>query len=334
MNAVLQRRTWLFAGALGVLAFALGCALLWIGRAPDAAAPAYAPARVQSASLLSMQQFLSADAREGRAPGTAGNRAAQAEIEKRFAAYGLLPVGNSFRQDFAILQNFDETSGEPINATNIVGWLPGATPGRGPMLVVTAHFDHLGVVDGKIYNGADDNASGTAALVAIAEYMSKQLRLHDIVFAALDGEELGLLGARDLVRSGRIDLDRVALNLNFDMVSRSPTGELYAAGTSHTPELAVLVNKLSVDAPIKLLRGYDTPDNGPINDWTTQSDHAIFHEAGIPFLFFGVENHADYHQPTDDFERVTHDFFVRAADTLAHVTEQADRELVSIAALR
>ena len=133
-----------------------------------------------------------------------------------------------------------------------------------------------------------------------------------------------MLGARDLVKSGLIDRDRIALNINFDMVSRSEAGELYAAGTAPYPQLKPLVTELVAEAPVTLLMGHDTPELGP-DDWTSQSDHVAFHEAGIPFLYFGVEDHPAYHQPTDDYAGLTHDFFVRSGDTLVMAVKAADR---------
>ena len=175
----------------------------------------------------------------------------------------------------------------------------------------------------SIYNGADDNASGVAALIGLAEAFKRAKPQHDVVFAALDAEEIGHLGARDLVRSGYLDASRVALTLNFDMVSRSKAGELYVAGTYHYPQLAPLVDTLVHTAPVKLLKGHDRPELGA-DDWTDLSDHAEFHKAGIPFLYFGVEDHEGYHQPSDDYVNITHDFFVRSGDTLVMAARAAD----------
>lgn len=194
------------------------------------------------------------------------------------------------------------------------------------MLVITAHFDHLGVIDGEIYNGADDNASGVATLIAVATWFTRHRPEHDILFALVDGEEAGALGARSLVRSGEVDMSRVALNLNFDMVSRSDTNELYAAGTYHYPGLVPFIEKLDATVPVNLLIGHDRPEQGA-DDWTMLSDQAAFFEAGIPFLYFGVEDHPDYHKPTDDYNKIPVDFFVRSADTLVMAAVAADQQL-------
>lgn len=282
----------------------------------------YRPIYIDGPAMLNFTETLSSDALEGRKTGTSGNAAAQGFILKRFENLGLRRIGESYDYEFAIIQ---AGAGEDVadSGTNFIGWIAGETPGEGPMLVVTAHYDHLGIQDGEIYNGADDNASGVAALIGVADYFRRNPPTHDIVFAALDAEEKGMLGARAMVRSDVIDLQRVALNINFDMVSRSDAGELYVAGTTPYPQLKPLVEKLSADAPVSLLMGHDSPELG-YDDWTSQSDHVAFHEVGIPFLYFGVEDHEGYHDPSDDYLNLTHDFFVRSGDTLAMAVDAAD----------
>ena len=282
--------------------------------------------------MLHLADVLASDALEGRGAGTPGNEAGRGFIRKRFEDMGLTPfLASGWEQPVTILPR--EGLDDPGPGANLIGWIPGETPGEGPMIAVTAHHDHLGIRNGEIYNGADDNASGSAMLTALAEYFIHAPPKHDILFVALDAEEVGFLGVRAFVRDPAIPVDRIALNINLDMVSRSEAGELYAAGTYHTPALADLVSVVAASAPVKLLMGHDRPEDGP-NDWTLQSDHAFFHQIGIPFLYFGVEDHPGYHQPTDDFSAITPDFYVRAADTLVQVIVAADSRLDEIAALR
>lgn len=282
--------------------------------------------------MLHLADVLSSDALEGRGAGTAGNEAGRGFIRKRFEDMGLKPfLASGWEQDVPVLPR--DGLGTPAPGANLIGWVPGNTPGEGPVIVVTAHHDHLGIRNGEIFNGADDNASGTAMLTALAEYFLNTPPEHDILFVALDAEEVGFQGARAFVRDPAIPMDRVALNINLDMVSRSEAGELYATGTYHTPFLAGIVAEVATAAPVTLLMGHDRPEDGP-NDWTSQSDHAVFHQLGIPFLYFGVEDHPGYHQPTDDFSAITPDFFVRAGDTVAQVITAADSRLDEIAPLR
>lgn len=281
---------------------------------------------VDAGELLHLTEVLSNDALEGRAIGTPGNEAARGFLRKRFETLRLTKIGESYEHPFTVLPEPGVQDAAPIQGTNLIGVIEGKTPGEGRMLAITAHFDHLGVIDGEIYNGADDNASGAAALVAVAAWFTEHKPEHDILFALVDGEEAGALGSRDLVRSGDIDMDRIALNLNFDMVSRSDVNELYVSGTYHSPGLVPFVEQLATNAPVNLLMGHDRPEQGP-DDWTMLSDHVAFFEAGIPFLYFGVEDYEDYHKPTDDFELIPAEFFVRSADTLVMAAIAADNQL-------
>ncbi|MEQ9505712.1 MAG: M28 family peptidase [Hyphomonas sp.] len=318
--------------AIGVLLLLIAVFVLW--PRPDTSLPGvtYEARYVDAGPMLHLADVLSSDALEGRASGTPGNDAARGFIRKRFEDIGLQPyLGSGWEHPVTILPRPGLDAPGP--GANLIGWVSGETPGSGPLIIVTAHYDHLGIRNGEIYNGADDNASGAAALTAIAEYFVRQPPKHDILFVALDAEEVGFLGARALIRDPALPLDRVALNINLDMVSRSDIGELYAAGTFHTPALAVLVDGVAADAPVKLRMGHDRPEDG-VNDWTTQSDHGVFHEAGIPFLYFGVEDHPDYHKPSDDFAAIPLDFYIAAADTLVMVIRAADTILPDIAGLR
>ena len=285
-----------------------------------------APKTVDAARLLEDVRALAGDAMEGRGTGTQGGAAARAYVARRFADAGLKPFGASFEQPFELPARGDGTK----SGVNLVGYVEGRThPER--FVVVTAHYDHLGVRDGRIYNGADDNASGVAVLLQLAARAGGARRPENsVIFAALDAEELGLLGARALVRRLQAERRALALNVNLDMVSRSERGELYAAGTHHTPALRPLLERVAARAPVKLLLGHDRPEQGH-GDWTSQSDQLPFHLAGVPFVYFGVEDHKDYHKPTDDFEALNTDFFVQAAVTILDAFETLDASLESVA---
>ena len=300
-------------------------------QAPNPAPVGKAPASktLDSAQLLEDVRVLSADAMEGRGAGTKGGAMARAYVARRFADAGLKPLGASFEQTFEL----PSRAGGAKSGVNVVGHVVGrAHPER--FIVVTAHYDHLGVREGVVYNGADDNASGVAVLLQLAARFGGARRPENsIIFAALDAEELGLVGARALVKQLQAEKRAVALNVNLDMVSRSDRGELYAAGTHQTPALRPLLERVASRAPVKLLLGHDRPEQGH-DDWTNQSDQFAFHKAGVPFVYFGVEDHKDYHKPTDDFEALTTDFFVHAAETILDAVETLDAELDSASGAR
>lgn len=278
--------------------------------------------RIDREALLRTLSVLAHDSMEGRRTGTPGNERARGFLLLRFDQLRLEPVGLTRSQEFEFT---DRRDGEAYEGLNIMGMVPGTRhPER--YIVVTAHYDHLGVRNGEIFNGADDNASGTAALLALADYFRANRPAHSIVLAALDAEEMGLEGARAFVEQPPVPLDRIVMNVNLDMVSRSEVGELYAAGTYHYPFLRPLVEEVAADAPVSLLGGHDSPDLPPGDDWTTASDHGPFHERGVPFIYFGVEDHGGYHNPTDTFENITPEFYVAAVETILDFLLVADRD--------
>jgi Zn-dependent M28 family amino/carboxypeptidase len=265
---------------------------------------------------------------EGRQVGSPGGARARAYILSRFGEIGLAPaVGASFEHPFHFTRN-----GATLTGVNLLGVVPG-TGGSNRALVVMAHYDHVGVINGEIHNGADDNASGVAALLQIATSLKQQAPLHDVVFAVVDAEEGGLRGARTMVSDPAFKpvLDRTVMAVNFDMLSRSGKNELYAAGAYHFPWLKPRLEAVAGAAGVRLLLGHDTPEP-KADDWTMQSDHAAFHAAKVPWVYFGVEDHPDYHKPTDDFAAVPQDFFRRSAATVEMGVRMLDRDLEAIAA--
>lgn len=316
--------------ALGGLSFTLtGCA----GANSAASSPvdSRADARVAPAALMRHVSVLAADSMEGRLIGTAGNARARAYLLREFAAVGLEPVGGSFEHPFEARGTRDTTVIR--RGVNVVGQIRGrVNPDRA--IVITAHYDHVGVRNGEIYNGADDDASGAAALIELARWFRAHPPAHTLIFAAFDGEEGGLTGSREFVRQPPVPLTGIVLNLNMDMVGRNERNELYAAGTSHYPFLRPYLDSVATRSPITLRFGHDDPNGPARDDWTTQSDHASFHRAGIPFVYFGVEDHPDYHRPTDDTERLMPAFYAGAVSTVLDAIATLDRNLGEIAGRR
>jgi putative aminopeptidase FrvX len=275
-------------------------------------------------TLLGDIQYLSSDELAGRKPLTQGNYAAAQFIRDRFKALGLTSQYRNYTQFFSL--KADRGRGEVLGqGSNIVGFLPGQESDK--LIVVTAHYDHLGTSEaGQIYNGADDNASGTAGLLALADYFMRHKPRASMLFVALDAEEMGLQGARALVRDFPFPLENVLVNINMDMISRSEQNELYAAGTRHYPQLERMLQIASKDAGVKLRFGHDEPGTGA-DDWTHASDHAAFHEKGIPFVYFGVEDHPDYHKPSDIFDHIDVDFYYQAVHLIAKCVRELDEGL-------
>ena len=204
----------------------------------------------------------------------------------------------------------------------VVARIRAAGTRRRGVVVLSAHFDHLGLG----FPGADDNASGVAALLQLAAHFTREQPDNSMIFAALDAEEIGLIGAYAFVKQLRADRRDLALNVNLDMVSHNDRGELYAAGAYRTPALRPLLERVAARAPVRLLIGHDRPEEGH-DDWTNQSDQYAFHKAGVPWVYFGVEDHKDYHKPTDKFETITPAFFVHAVETVLDAVQLFDADL-------
>jgi hypothetical protein len=291
-------------------------ALALFGLAACTPAATQAIPSADTAALMRTVRVLAADSMEGRAAGTPGGARARAWLLERLQALDIAPLGGSLTHAFPL-----DRGGEGVNLIGVVRGT--ATPER--YVVLSAHYDHVGVQAGQIFNGADDNASGVAAVLALAEHLRARPLGHSVIIALFDAEEGGLRGARAFVANPPVPKASLALNINLDMVGHSDAGELYVAGTSHTPRLRPPLDSLAARAPIRLLFGHD--QGGGHNDWTTQSDHGAFHAAGIPFLYFGVEDHADYHKPTDDPDTLTPAFFGGAVATIEAAIRILDRAM-------
>ncbi len=282
-------------------------------------------ARIDSDRLMTAVATLADPKWAGRAAGTPGGLAARAWVVERFKALGLQPVSGSYVHPFTFTRTTAGGKQEGEGA-NVLGMCVG-TDQQLPYFVVSAHYDHVGVRDGQIYPGADDNASGVAVILEIAAFCQKTPFRHSVLFAAFDAEERGLQGARAFVAKPPVPRDRIALNVNLDMVSRSDKRELYVAGTYLYPDLKKPLEEVARRAPITLLFGHDKPKDiaGGQDDWTNQSDHGPFHAAKIPFVYFGVEDHADYHKPTDTADKINRAFFADVAETILSAVIALDR---------
>lgn len=280
---------------------------------------------IDAERLLADVKTLSADEMKGRVSGSPEIVKAREYVVKRFKEVGVKSFGDSYVQEFEFK---NRRTSETVKGANVFGIIKGKkNPEK--YIVVTAHYDHVGVAQGEIYNGADDNASGTSALFAVAEYFERNRPANSLVFVAFDAEEQGLQGSRHFVANLPIKKESVLLNVNLDMVSRSDRGELYASGSYHYPFLKRHLEAAQKNAPVKLLLGHDDPKLGS-NDWTSQSDHAAFHSEKIPFVYFGVEDHADYHKPTDDFDKIPLGFYVGAVETILTAIKTFDKNLLRI----
>lgn len=201
-------------------------------------------------------------------------------------------------------------------ARNVVAVLPGADPAlRDEYVIAGAHFDHLGwggegSLDPDVHavhNGADDNASGVAGLLDIAERLSEGPRpARSVLFISFTGEEKGLWGSAHFVSEPTIDLSKAIAMLNLDMVGRLVDNTVTVFGTGTAEEWEAIANaaNATLDQPLKL--AFSPDGYGP-------SDHASFTAAGIPVLFYFTNTHADYHRASDDWQKIDGDGIDRIA---------------------
>lgn len=271
-------------------------------------------------------RILAADEMTGRLVGTPGSAKARAYLIERLRTIGVEPVLAGFGQPFEA-----EHDGDVLKGVNLIGRIRGSGSSD-RVLLIGAHYDHFGSRDGKVLNGADDNASGVAVLLSIAERFARERPVHDVVFALWDAEEQGFYGSKAFVAAPPVPLPRIAMNLNLDMMSRSDRNELWLAGAHHSPFLRERFEHLAARAPVSLKLGHDGPPWKGADDWTDGSDHFVFHQQGIPFAYLGVEDYPDYHKPSDDFAAIPKDFFARSAATALLAARLFDRDLDQIAA--
>lgn len=196
---------------------------------------------------------------------------------------------------------------EVVKARNVVGYIEGEK--KDEFIVVGGHYDHLGMFDGVIYNGADDNASGTVGVMTIAKaFMATGKKPEkSVIFAAWTGEEKGLFGSRYFVQEAMEDEMNVVLNLNYDMIARNPKNDTLGnmAHMNYTKanyNIAETTQKNLEDYDINLdldLRPSERPGGG--------SDHAPFAQKDIPIFYFMAAMHEDYHQPGDELSKINWD---------------------------
>ena len=272
--------------------------------------------------VLADVRFLADDRQEGRGVGTAGLGRAGAYIRDHFARAGL----QATFQDFTIAPDapavLHTTLGGAVTR-NVVAILPGTSPAlRGEVVVIGAHYDHLGLggfgamdpdSTGRVHNGADDNASGTAALLEVARQLAGRHPppARTIVFVAFSGEELGTLGSSYFAQHPVPQpVDSIYAMLNMDMVGRLRGARLLALGAATAKEFPALLD--SLNAPPR----FDLRASG---DGWGPSDHAVFFAARRPVLHFFTDLHEDYHRSTDDWEKINASGLAQVAQFVADV---------------
>src|SRR5829696_3735260 len=280
--------------------------------------------------LLDDIKFLSDDRLQGRVTGSPGGDSSASYLARRFSEVGLQPAAGGWFQPFTVGREapiLRQAKAGALTGKNVIGILPGRDPVlRNQTVVLGAHYDHLGLggfgsldpeSTGVVHNGADDNASGVAALIQVAARLAATPPARTVVFIAFSGEELGLLGSAYYVKQPIYPLSSTLAMVNLDMVGRLRNGRLIVYGARSAKEFPALLDSLNWYA------GFDLKAQG---DGYGPSDQSSFYAAKRPVLHLFTDLHEDYHRTTDDWQKVNYDGLKRVADfTLGLVTALADR---------
>lgn len=277
---------------------------------------------------------LASDALEGRRTGTPGNDSAAAYLARRYAALRLAPVPGaagcgmgcsaSYLLPFTAYEPVRNAAPRALPTQNVAGIIRGTDPAlRDEYVVIGAHFDHLGrSTDGAldpdagaaIRNGADDNASGSAAVLALARRLAAAPTKRSILVAHFSGEEEGLLGSEYFVTHPPVPLTQIDAMINFDMVGRLRDDKLIVYGLATAKEMDSVVAAANETVGLKV---------SLVGDGFGPSDQSSFYAKDIPVLFFFTDVHPDYHRATDDADKINVAGTVKVVD----LAERAIRDI-------
>jgi hypothetical protein len=291
------------------------------------------PTHADSTVIRRDIEYLASDQLEGRLAGTPGNDSAAAYLARRYRSLGLTELVPGYLQPFNALSAQDAHMGRtaPRPTQNVVALLRGRDPAlRDEYIVIGAHFDHLGrektfAMDPEagdaIRNGADDNASGTAAVLDLARMLVADPPRRSVIFVNFSAEELGVLGSSWFVNHPPVPLERIVAMINFDMVGRLRNDKLIVYGTATATELKGILDSANAAATGSAM--FHISGGG---DGYGPSDQSSFYAKDIPVLHFFTDLHEDYHRATDDADKINAGGEARVVDLALRVARAvADR---------
>ena len=315
-------------------ALLFGLLMTFAGQAQLDAAKAYGNT-IEEQDLKELLYVYASDYFQGRETGTLGQKRAVTFLREFYqnrnikAAQGTTDYFQSMELDI---------KGTPVQTENVVAIIEGSTLPE-EYIVISSHLDHEGIKNGEIYNGADDDGSGSVALLEIAEAFQAAVEAgngpkRSIIFLHVSGEEKGLLGSRYYTDNPLYPLANTVANLNIDMVGRTdPKREsdndnyIYLIGSDRLSTELHQVSEAANKATVNLTLDYTYNAEDDPNRFYFRSDHYNFAKNNIPVIFYFNGTHADYHKPTDTVEKIRYDLLAQRAQLVFYTAwELANRE--------
>jgi len=292
-----------------------------------------------TASDLSTHLYLFADdAMQGRMTGTDGQKKAMVYLKDYYVAQGIqAPLGDKdYYQE--IPADYFSRMREPKPSENVVAFIPGSEKPE-EVIVLSAHYDHVGVDDdGNVYNGADDDGSGTVAMLEIAQAFQMAAKngngpKRSILFLHVTGEEIGLYGSKFYTENPIFPLANTVCNLNTDMIGRIDPNHtdnpnyVYLIGSDKLSQELHDVSEAVNQQHVGLDLDYTYNDDDDPNRFYYRSDHYNFAKNNIPVIFYFNGTHEDYHKPTDTPDKIDYDLLAKRTQLIFQTTwEIANRE--------
>ncbi|MEZ2413682.1 DUF4910 domain-containing protein [Muriicola sp. E247] len=287
---------------------------------------------VKTYTLRDDVSFLASDSLKGRETGTANELMAAGYLAERMENLGLSPAGKAgtYFQTFTFKPKKDphqeiqyvEASDSTITGTNVIGFIDNKAE---KTVILGAHYDHLGMGgqgslhrgEAAIHNGADDNASGVAVLLQLAQQLkTSELKGNNYLIMAFSGEEIGLLGSNYFAKNPTVDLEDVNYMINMDMVGRLRDSKvLSVSGTGTAPIWPQVLNSTNQDFELVLKESGVGP-----------SDHTSFYLQDIPVLHFFTGQHEDYHKPTDDADKLNYEGMEKITSYIMEVITELNND--------
>lgn len=282
--------------------------------------------------------LFASDEMQGRMTGEPGQKMAAEYLKDFYVSKGISSPYNNDNYYQDIPAAYFSRMKEPKGSENVVAFIKGSEKPE-EIIVLSAHYDHVGMENGEVFNGADDDGSGTVSMLEIAEAFQKAVKdgkgpKRSILFLHVTGEEIGLYGSRYYTENPIFPLENTVCNLNTDMIGRIDPDKkdnpnyVYLIGSDKLSqelhEVSEMVNKTYIDG-LKL--DYTYNDENDPNRFYYRSDHYNFAKNNIPIIFYFNGVHEDYHKATDTPDKIEYELMAKRAQLIFQTTwEVANRE--------